>query len=92
MPKKSTFFVKKYYKKCNISSSYAKILGETNLQPWKFPRSGSKGKDGGKKKKKKRLNDGNKNGQLRIANATSGGARKEKLNLIHKKCKRTWLS
>ena len=29
-----------------------------------------------KKKERKRLNDGNNNGQLRIANATSGGARK----------------
>ena len=28
------------------------------------------------KKKKERLNVGNNNGQLRIANATSGGARK----------------
>ena len=27
-------------------------------------------------KKKERLHDGNNNGQLRIANATSGGARK----------------
>ena len=54
------------------SSSYAKILGETNFQPREFPRSGSKAKDGGRK----RLNDGNKNGQLRIANATLGGARK----------------
>ena len=27
-------------------------------------------------KKRERLNDGNNNGQLRIANATSGGARK----------------
>ena len=29
-----------------------------------------------KKRKEKRLNDGNNNGQLRIANAISGGARK----------------
>ena len=29
-----------------------------------------------REKKKERLNDGNNNGQLRIANATSGGARK----------------
>ena len=40
--------------------------------------SGSKAKDGEKKeeKKKERLKVGNSNGQLRIANATSGGARK----------------
>ena len=29
----------------HISSSYAKILGETNFQPGEFPRSGSKAKD-----------------------------------------------
>ena len=48
----------------------------TNFRTQEIPRSGSKAKDGegGKKKKKKRLNDGNKIGQLRIANATSGGA------------------
>ena len=34
----------------------------------------SKAKDG--KKKERRLNDGNNNGQLRIANATSGRASK----------------
>ena len=44
----------------HISSSYAKILGETN-----FPRSGSKAKDGEKREKKReeRLNDGDNNGQ-----------------------------
>ena len=43
-----------------------------------FPRSGSKAKDGEKnrKKKKERPKVGNNNGQLSIANATSGGARK----------------
>ena len=46
---------------------------ETNFQPWEFPRSGSKAKDGErKKKKKKKLKVGNNNGQLSIANATSG--------------------
>ena len=28
----------------HISSIYAKILGETNFQPWEFPRSGSEAK------------------------------------------------
>ena len=51
--------------------SYVKILGETYFQPWEVPRSGSKAKDG-----KERLNDGNNNGQLSIAIATTGGARK----------------
>ena len=63
----------------HISSSCAKILGKTNFQPWEFPRSGSKAKDGKEKvrreRKKQRLKVGNNNGQLRIANATSGGAR-----------------
>ena len=60
----------------HISSSYAKILGEKLFRTWEIPRSGSKAKDGKeKRKRKKRLNDNN-NGQLRIANATYGGARK----------------
>ena len=31
----------------------AKILGETNFQPREFPRSGSKAKDGKKRKKER---------------------------------------
>ena len=57
----------------HISFSYAKVLGETNFQPREFPRSGSKAKDG-EKEKERRLKVGNNNGQLRIANANSGGA------------------
>ena len=38
----------------HISSSYAKILGETNFHTREIPRSGSKAKDGEKKKKKER--------------------------------------
>ena len=74
--KSAFFFVKKKITKfvLHISSSHAKILGETNYHTRGFPRSGSKAKDG--EKKRERLNDGNNNGQLRIANATSGGARK----------------
>ena len=45
-------------------------MGETNFQSWEFPQNGSKAKDG----ERGGLNDGNNNGQLRIANATSGGA------------------
>ena len=37
----------------HISSSYAKILGETNFQPRENPRSGSKAKDGKEKREKK---------------------------------------
>ena len=36
-----------------LSSSYSKILGETNFQPREFPRSGSKAKDGEEREKKK---------------------------------------
>ena len=50
----------------HISSSYAKILGETNFQPWEIPRSGSKAKDG-KEKERKREREKKTNGQLRIA-------------------------
>ena len=53
-----------------ISSSFAKILGETNFQTRGIPRSGSKAKDGEtrkrekeREKRKKRLNDGDNNGQ-----------------------------
>ena len=44
----------------HISSSYAKILGETNFHAWKIPGSGSKAEDG---EKERRANDGNNNGQ-----------------------------
>ena len=36
----------------HISSSYAKILGETNFHTREFPQSGSKAKDGEKKREK----------------------------------------
>ena len=49
------------------------MLGEANFQPREFPRSWSKAKD--IERKKERLKVGNNNGQLRIANATLGGAR-----------------
>ena len=49
----------------HISSSNAKILGETNVHTQDFLRSGSKAKDGEKQEKeKKRLNDGINNGQV----------------------------
>ena len=43
-----------------------------------FPKVGQKQKTERKRERetKRRLNDGNNNGQLRIANATSGSARK----------------
>ena len=57
----------------DISSSYANILRETNFQLREIPQSGSKAKDG-EEREKERLKIGNNNGQLLIANATSGGA------------------
>ena len=48
----------------HISSSYTKILRETNFHTREIPRSGSTGKDGEEKKKKKeRLNGGDNIGQ-----------------------------
>ena len=53
----------------HTSSSYAKILGETNFHTREIPRSWSKAKDGKeerrekKKEREKKLNDGNNNGQ-----------------------------
>ena len=49
----------------HISSSYAKILGDPKSQTREIPRSGSKAKDG--EKKKERLKVGNNNGHLCIA-------------------------
>ena len=40
-----------------ISSSYAKIWGETNFQPREFPQSGSKVEDVIEKKKRERKNE-----------------------------------
>ena len=54
-------FVKKNITKkiffLNISSSYAKISGETNFQPREFPRRGSKAKDREKKKEERYSRD-----------------------------------
>ena len=65
----------------HISSSYTKILGQKLFRTREFPRSGSKAKDGEKKKRRERgLNDGNNNGQAthgaRMAHASTHGARK----------------
>ena len=48
-----------------ISSCYAKILGEKLFHTWEIPRSGSKAEDGEKRKKKKkeRAKVGDNNGQ-----------------------------
>ena len=59
----------------HISSCCAEILGETNFQPPEIRRSGSKAKDR-KEKEEKRQKVCNNSGQLRIANATSGGTLK----------------
>ena len=46
----------------HISSSYAKILGETNFHTREIPQSGSKAEDG-ERGEKERLNDVENNGQ-----------------------------
>ena len=56
----------------HISSCYAKILEEQIFSLGSFPEVGQKQKT----EKKERAKVDNNNGQLRIANATSGGARK----------------
>ena len=47
----------------DIPSSYAKTLEETNFQPWEFPQSESKAKDGERKKEREILQG------LRVAQA-----------------------
>ena len=42
----------------HLSSSYAKILGETNFHTREIPRSGSKAEDGEEKKKRKKYTPG----------------------------------
>ena len=83
MAEKITFFTyknkiypKKYF--ClHISSSYAKYWVKNYFAHGRFPEVGQKQKTEKKRKREReRLNDGNNNGQLCIANATSGGARK----------------
>ena len=51
-----------------------KYWGKQIFAHKRFPEVGQKQKK--KEKKRERLNDGNNNGQLRIANATSDGAHK----------------
>ena len=55
-----------------------KYWGKQIFATGRFPEVGQKQKTERKerKRKKERLNDGNNNGQLRIANATKGGAHK----------------
>ena len=47
----------------NISSSYAKILGEKLFHTWEIPRSGSKAEDGEKEKERGGAKVGDNNGQ-----------------------------
>ena len=67
LPLKNIFFL-------HISSSYAKILRETNFHSWEIPRSGSKAEDG-EERKRERAKVGN-NRPATHCNATSRGARK----------------
>ena len=43
----------------HISSSYAKILGEKLFRTWEIPQSGSKAKDGERKKARAKVGDNN---------------------------------
>ena len=47
----------------HISSSYAKILGETNFHAWEIHGSGSKAEDG-EKRERERAKVGDNNGQV----------------------------
>ena len=59
-----------------------KYWGKQIFSLGSFPQSGSKPNDGKKvEEKEERLKVGNNNGQLRIANATSGG-----------ECKAAWVN
>ena len=62
-----------------------KYWGKQIFSLGSFPEGNQKQKTERRKerKKEKRLNDGNNNGQLRIANATSGSARKAAWAKIH---------
>ena len=63
----------------HISSSYAKILGETHFQHQEFPRSGSKAEDGEREKEKERKKERKlviTMAKLRMAHASTHGARK----------------
>ena len=53
-----------------------KYWGKQIFTHGRFPEVGQKQKTERKREEERRLNDGNNNGQLSIANATSGGARK----------------
>ena len=63
----------------------AKILGEKLFRTWEFPRSGSKAKDGEKKKKRReRLNDGDNNGQATHGARKPPGPKTPRMKKIEK--------
>ena len=74
----------------HISSSYAKILGEKLFRTWEFPRSGSKAKDKGERRKRgKRPKVGNNNGYglpttPRVAHASRLGQKEEERDKVEK--------
>ena len=57
----------------HISSSYAKIFGEKLFHTWEIPRSGSKAKDGEKKRKKRERKLVITMAKLRMAHASRLG-------------------
>ena len=66
----------------HISSSYAKILGQTNFYTREFPRSGSKAKDGERERKEERLNAWRT--QARMAQASRLGQKKKEYEKKYK--------
>ena len=65
----------------HISSSCAKISGETNFHTREIPQSGSKAKNGEKRKrerKKEGLNNGDNNGQATHGARKPPGSKKRK--------------
>ena len=68
----------------HISSSYAKILGETNFRTREFPRSGSKATDGEKKRKREeRLNYVNNNCKRHLGWRKQSPLGQQFLNVCH---------
>ena len=66
-----------------ITSSYAKILGETNFHTREFPQSGSKAKDGEKKREEERLNDGDNNSQATHGARKPPGPKEKESEMIY---------
>ena len=65
-------FFTEWDKGLGLDQTAVNYLGKQNFSLGSFPEVGQKQRRKRKKRERERLNDGNNNGQLRIANATSG--------------------